>query len=86
MFGMNNKRRLEEDLEKIRVANLPDDERAELEAAKEKDLAEGRAKVEKLGFKDYLAMVIAAVSLILPYVLFIFGAMAVVVLLFWLFF
>lgn len=86
MFGFNNKRRLEEDLEKIRVANLPDDERAELEQAREQALAEGRAKVEKLGFKDFFAMTVAVVSLILPYALAIFGAMGVVILLFWLLF
>ncbi len=82
MFSFNNKRRVEEDLEKIRVANLPEAERARVLAAKEAELAKGRAKVEKLRIKDYFAMVIAALSIVLPYALAIFGVLGAVILLF----
>ncbi len=73
-------------MEKIRVANLPEAERATLQAAKEAELAKGRAQVEKLRFKDYVAMILAVFSLVLPYVLAIFGVLGIVVLLFWFFF
>ncbi len=69
LFGKN---RVEEDLEKIRKANLPNDKLQEEETKpKKNDL-----QLEK---NDLLAMVLAVMSLILPYVIAFVGIMAAVV-------
>lgn len=77
MFG--NRRRVEEDLERIRKANLPEEM---IEAEK---LTEPPA--ERIGGKDILAMIIAAFSVIVPYVLIFMAVMAAIVLVvYWLVF
>jgi len=81
----NNRRRLEEDLERIRQANLPpealeaEEERRRLQ--KETQEAAGQDKI-KLTAKDVLAMTIAILSIIVPYVLVIFAGIALVLFLF----
>ena len=69
---MFNKHRVEEDLERIRKANLPSDVPVSI-------TIEPATAEEKIGFKDVLAMIIAVFSLTLPYVLIFIGVMAVVV-------
>lgn len=56
-----NRRRVDEDLERIRKANLPEEK---LAAEKPPEPAP-----ERIGGKDILAMIIAAFSVIIPYVL-----------------
>lgn len=74
-----NKNRVEEDLEKIRNANLPD-KKTYSEANKQdaayiynKNFEEDDLKLEK---GDLLAMILAVMSLILPYVIAFVGIMA----------
>lgn len=64
LFG--GKRRVEEDLEKIRFANLPADKQ-------EKELAEKelrKKEIQSIQFEknDRLALIIATFSIVLPYV------------------
>lgn len=63
------RRRVEEDLERIRRANLPPDQLAAEDAKRRQQEAVGRRNLEGMGPKDILAMVIAVFSLILPYAL-----------------
>ena len=80
----NNRARLEEDLERIRKANLPLEKRLEeeqKEEAEKKAIKESLASEEgKLTIKDIFAMTIAILSLILPYAAIIILAMGVVAL------
>ncbi|WP_313344920.1 hypothetical protein [Sedimentibacter sp.] len=70
LFGKN---RVEEDLEKIRRANLSNTEllEKEIKSTKENDL-----QLEKY---DLLAIILAIMSLILPYIIAFVGIMAAVV-------
>ncbi|MGI6695426.1 MAG: hypothetical protein ACOX6O_04170 [Christensenellales bacterium] len=61
--------RLEVDLERIRQANLSEDKRLQEEADEKELLKEIREKSAGVGFKDVLAMTIAIISLILPYLI-----------------
>jgi len=76
MFFRKNK--VEEDLERIRKANLPE-EKFNNEAMNSMD----DIKLEK---GDLLAMILAMLSLILPYILAFTGIMAYVIYLMYLFF
>ncbi len=69
--------RVEEDLERIRRANLPDDQRAKLEA--EEEARRAAFKAEKPTAKDIFAMSVAVLSLLAPYVLTFFAIVAAVV-------
>lgn len=80
MFGFRNRRKLEEDLEKVRHANLSGEQRGLDGEARQKEKKE-REATEGFGFKDYLAMTLAVFSIVLPYVLGIMLAVGVVVLL-----
>jgi len=68
IFGKN---RVEDDLEKIRRANLPDE--------KSKEEIKTNADELKLEKGDMLAMILAVMSLILPYVIAFVGIMTIVV-------
>lgn len=64
-----NKRRLEEDLERIRSANLLPEkiiEESRIKKIKEKKAQEN---IENIGLGDIFAMVIAAFSVLIPYFL-----------------
>ena len=75
-------RRVEEDLERIRKANLPPEVR-EAEMEKEREAVNAlRSSSERLTAKDILAMTIAVLSLVLPYALIIFGAVILFLLIF----
>lgn len=76
MFFRRN--RVEEDLERIREANLPNKEEIKMNAKHSDDLS-----LEK---GDLLAMVLAVISLILPYVIAFLGAIGVVIFFMYLFF
>ena len=79
----SQKRRVEQDLERIRRANLsPEALEAEERQTRRADEIE-RANKEHFGFKDVLAMIIAVLSLLLPYVL-IFCAVIGALVLIWL--
>jgi len=69
MFGKN---RVEEDLARIRKANLPPEKRPD---------RENIAPDEKFGAKDILAMIIAVFSIVLPYAALFIGLMGLFVLL-----
>ena len=68
IFGKN---RVEDDLEKIRRANLPDEKSKE-----EIKTTADELKPEK---GDMLAMILAVMSLVLPYVIAFVGIMTIVV-------
>jgi hypothetical protein len=72
------KNRVDEDLERIREANLPNKEEIKMNAKHSDDLG-----LEK---GDLLAMVLAVISLILPYVIAFLGAIGVVIFFMYLFF
>jgi hypothetical protein len=67
-FGKN---RVEEDLQKIREANLPKEKLSNEEHPDDLNLEKG----------DVLAMILAVMSLVLPYILAFVGIMGIVVLL-----
>lgn len=70
MFG--NRRRVDEDLERIRRANLPPDKMAEEEAAEKR----GRKNAEAFTAKDIFSATLAAFSVVLPYVAVFVGLLA----------
>ena len=72
-----SRRRVEEDLERIRLANLPPEKQKE-EEKKQQIAHENATRLEK---GDLLAMIIAFFSVVLPYILIFIGVMAAVVLL-----
>ena len=76
MFFRRN--RVEEDLERIREANLPDREEIKMNEKQSDDLG-----LEK---GDILAMVLAVISLILPYAIAFLGALGIVIFFMYLFF
>ena len=78
MFKM--KSRVDEDLERIRRANLPADILAREDAEKEAEIRAAKEKAEGVSPKEFLAMTLAALSVVLPYI----GAVALVLLGFWL--
>ncbi len=68
--------RVEEDLERIKRANMSLDERI----LEEKRAQRAKYNAGKIGFKDAFAMTIAIFSLVLPYVLLFFGIILVAML------
>ena len=79
---MFNDRRVEEELERIRKANLPPDKN-EVEEANEREIIKTDQTDDiKITAKDVLAMIIAALSLILPYVVFMLIAAALILYIF----
>ena len=82
----NNRKRLEEDLERIRKASLTPEklkEEEEREEAEKKAIREALNSEEtKITAKDVLAMTIAIISLLLPYILIIILAIGLVLLFF----
>ena len=80
---MFRSKRVEEDLARIRHANMPDKYPLPIE---KKALPNGTEEDERFGFKDILAMIIAAFSIIIPYVLIFVGVMAIILYIVYLFF
>ena len=76
---LGNNRRVKEDLEKIRRANIPADELAKSEDSELIERKEVNEKLKELTFKDYLAMVIAVFSIIVPYFLILIGILVLVI-------
>ena len=70
---MYNNRRVQEDLERIRRANQPSERLRETEEIPQKR-NDAKSAAMRLTFKDILAMTIAVLSLVLPYVFLIGGA------------
>ena len=80
IFG--NRRVVEEELERIRKANLTP-EQLEAEEANEREMREAIQSGEiKLTAKDVLAMIIAALSIVVPYMLLFIGLAVLMFLLF----
>ena len=73
---MFQRRRVEQDLLRIRQANLPHAREEDIENAVSSKKEPAR---DRIGAKDILAMVIAVFSIILPYVLFFIGVLGAVV-------
>lgn len=71
-----NNRRLEEDLERIRRANLSPEKDREESKLEKKNEKIARENIEKFGFKDLFAMCIAALSVLIPYFLIFVAVMA----------
>jgi len=71
LFG--GKRKVEEDLEKIRRANLPTNSDHD-EPHDSNPKLDGEKKVETLRFKDVFAIILALLSLVMPYFL-VFAAL-----------
>jgi hypothetical protein len=77
-----NNRRVDEELERIRKANLPP-EQLEAEEAKEREVKEAFESDDvKITAKDILAMTIAALSILLPYAAIFIGIAILVMFLF----
>jgi len=79
---MFDKRRVEEDLERIRRANLPPEVREAEDEENRKAMEAFRDSENRLTAKDIFAMIIAVLSLILPYAIIIFGIMVLVIFMF----
>ena len=79
---MFNSRRVEEDLERIRKANLPPEIREAEEEKERKAIEAIKSGETRITAKDILAMIIAVFSLVIPYALIIFGVVVLFVLLF----
>jgi len=78
-MALFNNRRVEEELERIRKANLTT-EQMEAEEANKREMKEAIQSGDiKITAKDILAMTIAALSIIIPYAL-IFVGIAILVL------
>ena len=78
-MALFNNRRVEEELERIRKANLTP-EQMEAEEANKREMKEAIQSGDiKITAKDILAMTIAALSIIIPYAL-IFVGIAILVL------
>ena len=75
-----NRQRLEEDLERIRKANLPPEIRKAEEAEEQKIKEAFQSGDMKVTVKDVFAMTIAIFSLILPPLLIILAGMGLVLL------
>lgn len=71
------KNRVEEDLQKIRKANIPEKENAEKENFEKENAEKDDLNLER---GDILAMILAVMSLILPYVFVFFGIMGAAIL------
>ena len=79
-----NKKRVEEDLDRFRRANLPNkNETNNKEETENLEKSQDDIRLEK---GDMLAMVLAVISLVLPYILAFLGIMGIVVFLMYLFF
>lgn len=74
------KSRVEQDLARIRNANLPEKYPPPEVPEKGKKKREKVKAEDRIGVKDVLAMIIAVFSLILPYVIAFIAIMAIVVL------
>lgn len=72
MFNFKN--RVEEDLERIRRANLPPDKSDE-ELVKKQEISSATGEKLSLEKNDLTAMILAVFSLILPYFLVFIGVM-----------
>ena len=75
-----NRNRVEEDLQRIREANLPREKEKAREAADR--LQKTRDLTGRIGVKDVVAMILAIFSLILPYVVAFVLALGLFVVLF----
>jgi len=79
-----NKERINEDLERIRRANISSSEAIEEDKASEIEKTKVKERLKELTFKDYLAMIIAVFSIIIPYLLILVGVLVLFVFLFYL--
>lgn len=79
---LNRKDRLEEDLERIRRANLPQETIEEEDAAQNAEKQRMAQIAKGITIKDFIAMIIAVFSIILPYVLVLFVLLGVFALIF----
>lgn len=78
-----NKKKVDEDVEKIRQYSIGSDQlREELEREK-KEQDRIKQNLEGFGFKDVVAMTIAIIEVILPFMLVFIGVMVLVYLYFW---
>ncbi len=84
MFFGGNKRRVEEDLERIRFSNLPIEKQEQELSEKERQ----KKEIESIQYEknDRLALILATFSIVLPLVFIFIAVLAVVVgLFYWIF-
>ncbi len=84
MFFGDNKRRVEEDLERIRFSNLPIEKQEQELSEKERQ----KKEIESIQYEknDRLALILATFSIVLPLVFIFIAVLAVVVgLFYWIF-
>ncbi len=78
------KSKVDEDVEKIRAYTMSPEQLQQEMLKKEAERKQHDEEVEGFGFKDVVAMTIAMMSVLLPYVLIVFGTAALVFLYFYL--
>ena len=78
------KSKVDEDVEKIRAYTMSPEQLQQEMLKKETERKQHDEAVEGFGFKDVVAMTIAMMSVLLPYVLIVFGTAALVFLYFYL--
>ena len=82
----NNSKRVSEDLQKIRQVNLDPAITQEKEKLSDEEKKKAKELLKELTFKDYIAMVIAVFSIIVPYFLILIGVLAILLFLLYLFY
>lgn len=83
-MSLFNNRRVEEDLEKIRRANTNPIDIEKEDIVKEEEKKNVKIRLKELTFKDYIAMVIAVFSIVIPYLLIFIGLLALFAYIFYL--
>ena len=78
------KSKVDEDVENIRAYTMSPEQLQQEMLKKEAERKQHDEAVEGFGFKDVVAMTIAMMSVLLPYVLIVFGTAALVFLYFYL--
>lgn len=78
------KSKVDEDVEKIRAYTMSPEQLQQEMLKKKAERKQHDEAVEGFGFKDVVAMTIAMMSVLLPYVLIVFGTAALVFLYFYL--
>lgn len=79
-----NKKRIDEDLQRIRDANLDTENSDEKEKVSKEEKRKIKESLKEITFKDFIAMVIAVFSIIIPYLLIFIGVLGLFVLFFYL--
>ena len=80
----NHSRRITEDLEKIKRANIDPIAAVKAESLSDEEKKKVQENLKGLTFTDYVAMVIAVLSIVVPYLLILLVVLGIFIFLFYL--